>query len=477
MTDTFKKDQLRQLIERYPADKYIDIYGVILDFIGETDLGLEDIFEINHRIYTALFASGLTKDAEKTLILLSSIIAKSGEKSRLLQACKGKYSEVNKLLKKLSDKTPKDYKKNAAGPNKSFPPGISNLKISGIIWQLSDIHFGGLNYLKLNPTELASALVRFVTEVPTCQPKMILISGDVTSAAKEDEFNQFNKFCEELSTGIWGGNFQHRILVVPGNHDTSWLSDGKADKLQSFRNFVHARTKMITPWTKDTEIADDHGRIIVKNFDFSGEDLPPFCIVKHEGLKLNVLLLVSSYYSGFVPAKVIELIETSADMATLMSLLRIDEGEIKHPYITKLAKYLVPDDFTTIALMHHNLNQVGIETCRMEYARALLELLKQKNVNLLFHGHTHILEAYNHSRSIANGEAFSIPCPTLSSLALGGTNNAFFVHVLGSLGNTPSIATVVCPFSEYKFIEKERIYTRYLFKLRPGKLGKKDFNL
>jgi len=52
-------------------------------------------------------------------------------------------------------------------------------------------------------------------------PDLVVGSGDLTEQAKREEFDQAYDFLAELADGLGLG--RHRVAIVPGNHDVSWL--------------------------------------------------------------------------------------------------------------------------------------------------------------------------------------------------------------------------------------------------------------
>lgn len=69
------------------------------------------------------------------------------------------------------------------------------------LMHLSDLHFG------LHREELIEP---FLHELEKIKPEVLIISGDLTQRAKEEQFKAFMEFAKKL-TGV--------VLIVPGNHD------------------------------------------------------------------------------------------------------------------------------------------------------------------------------------------------------------------------------------------------------------------
>jgi 3',5'-cyclic AMP phosphodiesterase CpdA len=79
--------------------------------------------------------------------------------------------------------------------------------VSFRIVHLSDIHFGGLADIRR---------VQAVEElVPDLEPRVIVISGDLTQRSRHGEYQAARAFVRELERTA-------PTLVVPGNHDVQW---------------------------------------------------------------------------------------------------------------------------------------------------------------------------------------------------------------------------------------------------------------
>lgn len=70
-----------------------------------------------------------------------------------------------------------------------------------IIFQVSDVHFG---------TEDKAALAWFAAEVASHRPDLVLLTGDVTAAARSREF---------AAAGEWLLALKAPVRIEPGNHD------------------------------------------------------------------------------------------------------------------------------------------------------------------------------------------------------------------------------------------------------------------
>lgn len=472
--NSIEDEQLKILIEKYPAQLKqhninVDIFGILLDYIGRTNKKIEDIFSSYPNLYNEIFKN----DEEvlyKTKQLLKVILFNLEKRKSARAACKSKgWTIFEKLIDDIEDEIVEmDFLRT------SSPADILvGHRVEGVVWQLSDIHFGKCNELGLEPKGLADIFSLIVRDTPELEPSLIVISGDVSSTASKDEFDAFIEFIDCLSEGVWHELRPHRILVIPGNHETTWLPGGKADKLNNFVKYFANTEKAVTPfWNGSKSGGDGDGEISIHPYFSKDEpDIPPFTIIYDKNLNLQILLLVSSYFSGDVPEAVretLEKIEECSAKETLRNLLREDKGEITRENLIFLKKKLEKSDRrTSIAVIHHHLNQYGTKACEAPYTRDLLSTLAEKGFRLLLHGHTHLVEGFGSPRTPNPNEAYPIPCPTLCSDCEPGSTWGFMVHFFGPPAETRTLTTAVWNVDEYKFfkLNNSSLNVRYKFKI------------
>jgi len=104
------------------------------------------------------------------------------------------------------------------------------------IVHLSDLHFGRVNPLLLDP------LIRVVREV---EPNLVAISGDLTQRARSYQFQQARAFLDALP--------KPRI-IVPGNHDIP-LHNVFARFLEPLTKYKRYITDDLQPVYEDEEVA------------------------------------------------------------------------------------------------------------------------------------------------------------------------------------------------------------------------------
>ncbi|MBA2657215.1 MAG: metallophosphoesterase [Tatlockia sp.] len=86
------------------------------------------------------------------------------------------------------------------------------------IVQISDLHFGMHNPYLIEP---------FLSDLAALEPDLILISGDLTQRAKEEQYILMQQFLERIALPF---------LAVPGNHDIPFFNPFKR-LLQPFKHY------------------------------------------------------------------------------------------------------------------------------------------------------------------------------------------------------------------------------------------------
>jgi 3',5'-cyclic AMP phosphodiesterase CpdA/energy-coupling factor transporter ATP-binding protein EcfA2 len=99
---------------------------------------------------------------------------------------------------------------------------------------ISDTQFGSL-FGWSDAKTLANSLIKDADELVKnrdiiSKPKFLVVSGDLTSGADLNEFNEFKEFIELLMEGL--GIAKSNVIVVPGNHDVNWMLDRKIKELK-----------------------------------------------------------------------------------------------------------------------------------------------------------------------------------------------------------------------------------------------------
>jgi hypothetical protein len=472
------EEQLRQLIEKQPflaeSGIKIDLYGVILDYLATSGYGLEELLIRYGHLYGVLFPTGHEIPAE-TQTLLQVLLKDSSARSSVRIAAK---RHDWKSLTVAIDEIDRAGKARASAKSSLETDKLAKHRVEFVIWQLSDLHFGSLNTLAKDARTIAKALAKITREKPEFSPRFVVVSGDVSSCASESEFNEFLEFTKFLSEEIWGGERPWRFLVVPGNHETTWFDDGTADHLEKFRKFIAKSNIVVTPfWEGRPSYTDNLGRVSVQPYSGRDKDsIPPFVLVHDKEVDLRFLLLVSPYYSGNVPKparKILSDIRKLKNKDYLTKLLRQDTGSFSEGYISSIdSSVWTPSDSpglentTTIAVTHHNPYQYGSEICQSPDAPLLLQTLANKGIFLILHGHTHFIENHAIRRPVIPGQAYPIPCPTLSGLPYSrGSTNGFMLHMFGPAGTGRHVTSVQWMINHLGEFDRssEHLRARYRF--------------
>jgi ubiquinone/menaquinone biosynthesis C-methylase UbiE/3',5'-cyclic AMP phosphodiesterase CpdA len=273
------------------------------------------------------------------------------------------------------------------------------------IHHLSDIHFGSSHYRPGSKSNViptpehrnASAYLNHLTSLRAPSfPDLIIISGDLTTIATEEEMDAAFDFLQSIVNllvqhhGVSSTSPVPRLLIVPGNHDVDWLKDTPMDRHKRYSR----RADGIYP---SGYIVSSMYHNIKRDpwFDF-GDDP-----------NLFVCLLNSTHYGGAkdpVLAKVYEHIRAAAgtmglDDDALVAFRREvqrDPGFVLENEIHNVvaAAGAVPSGRVKIAVVHHNPNHVPTDDVEaydtIVNAGRLKTALLQSGFDLVLHGHRHV---------------------------------------------------------------------------------------
>jgi 3',5'-cyclic AMP phosphodiesterase CpdA len=443
--------QLELLLQRNPAETTLDVDALIIDYLGRSGQKLESVLKVNPLLYAYLFGGS----AEHGRRLLQAL----GDPD-IVERCQKKYpliaraSNTDGLEKTMADaiRNPETYLSYAA---------------RAVVWQISDVHFGKFYKLKETPRELAYFLAQISREHPALKPDTVVICGDVSSIAIESEFNDFLEFCNDLSHALWKAKCPERILVVPGNHDVTWAADGTADKMAAFKRKFSSDSACVTPFGKP-EKRMGNGRFKIVRVNPHPNTIPPVAVVFDEEKQVRYTLLVSGFFSGNVPLDV----RTALNSATgstedLLALLRVDEGEVKHEYLSAISDALGGNTCLGIGVIHHNPVPYGVEMSRNPLAPKLMETLWMNKVPLLLHGHIHLGESRSNKRPAVPGQAYPIPVSTLTSVTTAGGARGINIHFIGVDRTEPRIDTLMWNISQSMAFRVDDAAWRYRISVTP----------
>lgn len=464
--------QLECIIKDYPSvEYYVDIVGVIIDYIHKARTTLCAVLKSNVKIYESLFLSDDLTHAQR---LIRSQILSPSDAEKLRYDCINIFPVANSLITQYLEFI--EMESNLPYPGRKFidnPSEYLGFNVETVIWQISDIHFGKYNKLDNDPLELAARIASAASSYKNISPDIVIISGDLTSVAADNEFHDFNTFCTKLSKCLWGDSYPERLLVVPGNHDIRWEDDGLSDRLRKFKSIVANSRNCITPFSEDQSI--DGGNIVVKSINDSTDDVPPFVKISYFNRNLEIYLLVTGYYSGEVPLEVRDILseEIDASVENLNNLLRTDKGAVNQQYLFMLNSEISEDlNALRIGVMHHNPIPYGTEPCENKYAPLLMETLRKKNINIIMHGHVHLTEDLSSNRPFLQTCSYPIPCPTLTSINLSG-KKGINVHLIGNDNGLTAVSTSIWELSASSGFNEDGISVRYRLQINKDNVSVK----
>src|SRR5205085_220074 len=107
------------------------------------------------------------------------------------------------------------------------------------IAHLSDVHFGA------NDPRIVAATVAWLEEQ---QPDLVVISGDFTQRAHEDQFKEASAWLNRLRAA------GHQVLAVPGNHDIPLYDVVRrfAAPLRRYKTYI---SNDLCPWFENEQVA------------------------------------------------------------------------------------------------------------------------------------------------------------------------------------------------------------------------------
>ena len=140
---------------------------------------------------------------------------------------------------------------------------------------------------------------------------LLLISGDITSTAAQEEYEDFERFLGQVEKEdiLPSDSFYDRIVLVPGNHEVRrGENSSRGDFLKSFADFIAdlaGRGKEIrTPYSSERE--NKFGKCVLASHS---KENTPFALHAFPELGVEILTLVSCFYSQGLDPEVVKLID------------------------------------------------------------------------------------------------------------------------------------------------------------------------
>ncbi|MCD4779698.1 MAG: metallophosphoesterase [Candidatus Omnitrophica bacterium] len=305
------------------------------------------------------------------------------------------------------------------------------------ICHISDLHFGKLFCVKKKYNEYLynpiNGLIDFLeSREESMKPDFLIISGDLTSMASSEEFDDFLNLIQLFEKGNCLKKSEKyppkmRILIVPGNHDLKWSRSGN-DKLNTFKNKV-VKGGLNTPF---------------------GNKAFKYCYtIENDGLansifyypEYNILfhLIISGFFSGSLTEDEKILLKKisignfnrNSDIIDLFNqVIKSDNpyfpvsyiNEIKMNYNNNVDKY---DNVNKVAITHHNLDLFGDVTNIPVNSNILKNSLDKLNYSILLYGHTH---CSTHELPFNKDRILSVPCDSIGAPSITG-QGFNFIHI------------------------------------------------
>ncbi len=423
---------------------------------------MDRVFDLNARIYDYLFCAANNEMGSR----LVKLATPPESVAAFVERCEVKYPKASSIFHARSDD-----RVGAVAETLDVLSGPSQMlgyEVDAVVWHISDLHFGKLNKVQPDPRRLAYTMATLATEFRSAMPDVVIVSGDISSKAAPAEFDDFKVFCQIFSREVWQGTFPERILVVPGNHDVTWESNGTADRMAAFQSHFHTDDVCISPFGTSARTFADN-TVVVERFDPAPATVPPFAVVRYKKKALAFVLLVSGYFSGNIPENLRTITRTAGTEEELLECLRLDEGGVNEEYIYNIIKYLNVVGETAIAVIHHNPIQYGVQTCSNKCAPHLMQALDHAGVSILLHGHVHLTESRENKRPPQRRRIFPVPAPTLCSIPTAGATG-LNIHYIGPPASARNMDSAILRFSESGNFAPEDASLRYRFVIGGGYL-------
>lgn len=310
-----------------------------------------------------------------------------------------------------------------------------------LLHHLSDVHVGPLHYradrkLRFVPAyhEGVAQMKRYLSHLDSRQaialPDVVVISGDLTSYATQEEMNAAKDWIRSLVMVLrkksprWRSGKQEnapRVLMVPGNHDLDWSQPDYARKIERY-----------------ARMADDLASYGVLSAVYHFDPAPPTTWDFGDEANVFVNLMNSTTLGGVKDPKLELLLEqlkvdyeavlqkkgdALADAVyALEQHVRQDPGYVRPDALDGLAASLrgVPDTRVKIAVMHHNLSSVpadDIETYdTIINAGKVKTRLMGHGFDLVLHGHRHFpFITHERAPSVGKGALLVVGADSLGS--------------------------------------------------------------
>jgi 3',5'-cyclic AMP phosphodiesterase CpdA len=290
------------------------------------------------------------------------------------------------------------------------------------IHHLSDIHIGSHHRNAPNQGPIGQAnpgkgprkinVDRYLTHLErldsAARPDLVVISGDLTSTATEEEMRAAGKSIENIvyllkaKNRNWSGaDEMPYLLVVPGNHDLDWSKDDYDDRLIRYKEHIERLSE--SGAVLSAPVAQRMDPNSVAGYDFGDECniyIYLLSTIRYGGIKLRYLETLHKDLE--------QVYNNKSNLAELERLARKDPGYVPDDYLEHMRTTVrnVPATRLKVAVMHHNLTSVPSE--EIDEFNTILNSgrlktgLREQGFDLVLHGHRHL--AYGNRQRLLDAE-------------------------------------------------------------------------
>ncbi len=287
------------------------------------------------------------------------------------------------------------------------------------IHHLTDVHIGPLHYsyenkLNIVPVEHFVNLPKyreFLSEMPLDDlPDIVVISGDLTSYASDDEFDLAVKWISDLveimkkKKSSWREAERNSpyIFIVPGNHDLDWSEDSYATKIKRYcrsSDILCNENNVLSACYgahKNNPVYYDFSSLNIFFYLFNstplgGTDEP---VIKEVIEEINDKII--NAYHDTLNAKNEEIIKA---VNRLNKYVKQDPGYVSKDSLKEMENVLrsIPKERIKIGVMHHNLTSVPSDDVEIfdtiVNAGIVKDYLIRNEFDIVLNGHRHFWHA------------------------------------------------------------------------------------
>lgn len=259
-----------------------------------------------------------------------------------------------------------------------------------VLLHLSDIHFGKYHAFprRQDLSKLLDSALDDLGTIVGRQPNLVIISGDLTSEANDDDFDSSIQFIKHLSDKLRLG--LDRFVIVPGNHD---LARYEVNIGRRFDKYIEFLNNIATEVKGGKEFLSRYPKLYDAK---QGRLMTPRGSLQRDGLytiaEFHEHEIVIIGLNSVIPEKEQQ-----------------EYGEISHAQLIDAmsASEKLEQSYLRVAVFHHHLfpvpmlisaqQQTGSEKNRVLLNQGIvLKELTRKNFQFVVHGHSHYPAGYKY---------------------------------------------------------------------------------